>query len=125
MSGGLYYLYPETDGRYYFHAEENLNKVAADRREQLDAQTVNAHIVSQLNEAVGRRADVIVCPQDSADVPEAERVRLVILPPDATRPTRASEHDHAEDLALEHLAAARRRRPRAAQHAALPGRPQR
>ena len=52
MSGGLYYLYPG-DGRYYFHAEENLNKVAADRREQLDAQTVNAHIVSQLNEAVG------------------------------------------------------------------------
>ena len=99
MSGGLYYLYPG-DGRYYFHAEENLNKVAADRREQLDAQTVNAHIVSQLNEAVGRRADVIVCPQDSADVPEAERVRLVILPPDATRPTRASEHDHAKDLAL-------------------------
>ena len=102
MSGGLYYLYP-ADGRYYFHAEENLNKVAADRREKLDARTVNAHIVGQLQEAAGRRADVIVCPRDSADVPEAERVRLVILPPDATRPTRASEHDHAAELALDIL----------------------
>ena len=102
MSGGLYYLYP-ANGRYYFHAEENLNKVAADRRERLDAQTVNAHIVGQLREAAGRRSDVIVCARDSADVPEAERVRLVILPPDAARPTRASEHDHAQDLALDIL----------------------
>ena len=102
MSGGLYYLYT-ADGRYYFHAEENLNKVAADRREQLDPQTVDAHIVGQLQEAAGRRADVIVCPRDSADVPEAERVRLVILPPDAARPTRASEHDRAAELALDIL----------------------
>ena len=102
MSGDLYYLYP-ANGRYYFHAEENLNKVAADRREQLDPQPVNAHIVGQLKDAIGRRADVIVCPRESADVPEAERVRLVILPPEATRPTRASEHDHAADLALDIL----------------------
>ena len=102
MSGSLYYLYP-ADGRYFFHAEENLNKVVADRREKLDARRVNAYIVGQLREAVGNRADVILCPRDSADVPEAERVRLVILPPDATRPTRASEHDHAADLALDIL----------------------
>ena len=102
MSGGLYYLYP-ADGRYYFHAEENLNKVAADRREKLDAQRVNAYIVGQLREAIGNRSDVILCPRDSAEVPEAERVRLVILPPEAARPTRASEHDHAADLALEIL----------------------
>ena len=102
MSGGLYYLYP-ADGRYFLHAEENLNKVAADRREQLDAKRVNAHIVGQLKESAGRRADVIVCPRDSADVPEAEPVRLVILPPEATLPTRASERDHAADLALDIL----------------------
>ena len=99
MSGGLYYLYP-ADGRYFFHAEENLNKVVSDRREKLDAKRVNTYIVGQLREAIGNRADVILCPRDSADVPEAERVRLVVLPPEATRPTRASEHDHATDLAL-------------------------
>ena len=52
---------------------------------------------------MGRRSDVLVCPKDTADVPEAPHVRLVVLPPDASRPTRASEHDDANDLALEFL----------------------
>ena len=99
MSGRLYYLYAN-EGRYYFHAEENLNKVATDREDWFGPAEVNAHVVSRLKDAVGRRSDVMVCPQDSADVPEAEHVRLVILPPDASRPTRASEHDDANDLAL-------------------------
>ena len=102
MSGRLYYLYAN-EGRYYFHAEENLNKVATDRQDWFGPAEVNAQIVSQLKEATGRRSDVIVCPQDSADVPEAEGVRLVILPPDASRPTRASEHDDASDRALQIL----------------------
>ena len=102
ISGSLYYLYAN-DGRYYFHAEENLNKVATDRRDGFGMAEVNAHIVGQIKEAVGRRSDVIVCPMDSADVPDAEHVRLVILPPDASRPTRASEHDDANALALQIL----------------------
>ena len=102
MSGRLYYLYAN-EGRYYFHAEENLNKVATDREDWFGPAEVNAHVVSRLKDAVGRRSDVIVCPQDSADVPEAEQVRLVILPPEASRPTRASEHDDANDWALQIL----------------------
>ena len=102
MRGSLYYLY-DSDGRYYFDVEENLNKVAADRRERFDTPEVDAHIVGHLSEAAGRRSDVIVCPRDSSDVPEAQHVRLVVLPPDASRPTRASEHDNASDLALEIL----------------------
>lgn len=102
MSGDLYYFYP-ANGRYFFHAEENLNKVASDRREKLDEPLVNSYIIGQLNEAVGSRSDVLVCPRDSTDVPEAERVRLVILRPQATRPSRATENDHAEDLALQIL----------------------
>ncbi|MCY4111463.1 MAG: DUF499 domain-containing protein, partial [Chloroflexi bacterium] len=102
MSGSLYYLYA-SEGRHYFHAEENLNKVAADRRDGLHASEVDARIVHELQEAVGRRSDVLVCPRDTADVPEASHVRLVVLPPEASRPTRASEHDDANDLALEVL----------------------
>ena len=102
MSGSLYYLYP-SEGRYFFHAEENLNKVAADRRDGLDPSEVNARIVHELQEAVGRRSEVLVCPRDTADVPEAQHVRLVVLPPNASRPTRASEHDDASDLAFEIL----------------------
>ncbi len=102
MSGRLYYLYAN-NGRYYFHAEQNLNKVAADRRGELSQADVDAHVVGQLQESVGRRSDVIVCPQSSADVPDAEQVRLVVLPPHASRPTRASENDDANDLALDIL----------------------
>ena len=95
ISGDLYYLY-SNEGRYYFHAEENLNKVATDRAAALSKRDINDHIVQQLQEAVGRRPDVIVCPADSGAVPDADAVRLVLLHPDASLPTRTSENDDAE-----------------------------
>ena len=95
ISGDLYYLY-SNEGRYYFHAEENLNKVATDRAAALSKRDINDHIVQQLQEAVGRRPDVIVCPADSGVVPDADAVRLVLLHPDASLPSRASENDDAE-----------------------------
>ncbi len=95
ISGGLYYLY-SSEGRYYFHAEENLNKVATDRAAALSGRAINDHIVAQLQEAVGRRSDVIVCPANSGDVPDADAVRLVLLLPDMSLPSRASEKDDAE-----------------------------
>lgn len=95
ISGDLYYLY-SSEGRYYFHAEENLNKVATDRAAALSARDLSDHIVAQLQEAVGRRSDVIVCPAASADVPDADVVRLVLLHPDVSLPSRASERDDAE-----------------------------
>lgn len=100
MTGKLYYLYAD-DGRYYFHAEENLNKVASDRADQLNVREVEESIVQELREAVGRRRDVIVCPPDSAAVPEKESVHLVILPPDKALPSRSAETDEATPLALE------------------------
>ena len=95
ISSDLYYLY-SSEGRYYFHAEENLNKVATDRAAALSGRDINDHIVAQLQEAVGRRSDVIVCPADSKAVPDADAVRLVLLLPDRSLPSRASEKDHAE-----------------------------
>ena len=95
ISGDLYYLY-SSEGRYYFHAEENLNKVATDRAAALSGRDINDHIVAQLQEAVGRRSDVIVCPADSRAVPDADAVRLVLLLPDRSLPSRASEKDDAE-----------------------------
>ena len=98
MDGGLYYLYSNND-RYYFHAEENLNKVATDRADALSEREVEECIVAELQEAVGvgirRHRDVIVCPQDSADVEDTDTVRLVILPPSKPLPTRNSETDEA------------------------------
>ena len=95
ISGDLYYLY-SNEGRYYFHAEENLNKVATDRAAALSGRDINDHIVSQLQEAVGRQPDVIVCPANSGAVSDADAVRLVLLHPDMSLPSRTSEKDDAE-----------------------------
>ena len=50
MNGALYYLY-SSDDRYYFHAEENLNKVATDRADTLSEREVEKRIIDQLKEA--------------------------------------------------------------------------
>ena len=102
MTDELYFLY-SADGRYYFHVEENLNKVVSDRMRDLDTRRdVDAHITGVLlADACGRRSDVIACPGHSGDVPEADSVRLVVLPPDKSLPSRSQETDDAEDWALE------------------------
>ena len=99
MSGNLYYLY-SSDDRYYFHAEENLNKVATDRAGALNNREIHAHIVNEIQEVVRRQSQVIICPNDSSDVPESDAMRLVILPPDKPLPSRSSEHDDATPEAL-------------------------
>ena len=63
MVGGLYYMYV-SDGRYYFHAEENLNKVATDRSAALTPREVNDYVLQLVRDAVGRRADVTVFPRE-------------------------------------------------------------
>ena len=102
MSGDLYYLY-SSDDRYYFHAEENLNKVATDRAGALNNREINARIINELQEAVRRQSQVIICPNDSSAVPESDAVRLVILPPDKPLPSRSSERDDATPEALDIL----------------------
>ena len=103
MSGSLYYLY-SSDGRYYFQAEENLNKVANDRADALNDQEIHAHLVSAIQEATRHTLDAIICPQDSSQVPEAQyAVQLVILPPDTPLPSRSRETDEATAAALDIL----------------------
>lgn len=93
----LHYLYSSND-RYYFHAEENLNKVAADRALQfLDAE-VDRHIIELLNNDVRRNnRDVIVFANGEVTIPDnSHGVRLVILPPDKAINSRSSETNDAE-----------------------------
>lgn len=98
MSGDLHYLYGDGE-RYWFHAEENLNKVAADREGDLSADEITAHIIKRVGEAVGRRGGVIACPADSAAVPDEASARLVILHPDQPLPSRGQERDAAREAA--------------------------
>ena len=102
MSDDLYYLYRSND-RYYFHAEENLNKVATDRAGALNNRQISESIGSEIQEAIGRRSDVFVCPTDTTAVPERESVGLVILPPDKSLPSRSSEDDNGTPEALNFL----------------------
>ena len=85
MSGDLYYLY-SNDSRYYFHAEENLNKVVADRADSFDDREILDKIRQFMEEAIGRRSNVIVFPDNHGDIPDAEFVRLVIIPPNKRLP---------------------------------------
>ncbi len=102
MTGDLYYLY-FAEGRYFFYAEENLNKVASDRANALGDGAIDSHIVRKLDEARNRRRDVILYANDTADVPDADSVRLVVLPPTLSLPTRSTEDDSATAEALKIL----------------------
>ena len=102
MTGNLYYLY-SSDERYYFRAEENLNKVASDRADNLQDREIYDKIRDFMTEAIGRRSNVIVFPAGANDVPDADFVRLVILPPDKRLPNRAQEADEAAPTILDIL----------------------
>ena len=102
MNDDLYYLY-SGNNRYYFRAEENLNKVVADRSGELSDRQVVEHIVAELREAIGgslRHSDVIVCPEEGSVIEDTDSTQLVVLPPDRFLPSRASDHDIATSDAL-------------------------
>lgn len=102
LTDNLYYLY-HADDRYFFHAEENLNKVANDRYNTLSDERVDDYIATLLEEARNRRRDVILYAGDTEAIPDADSVRLIVLPPDMTLPSRAKESDEAVPRALEIL----------------------
>ena len=102
MSGDLYYLY-SNDGRYYFHAEENLNKVVADRADNFDEREILDKIRQFMEKAVGRKSNVIVFPTSHGDIPDADFVRLVVLPPDKWLPSRSKESDEATPTIMDML----------------------
>ena len=95
MRSNLYHFYSD-DNRYYFHTEENLNKVAIDRINEFRDHELNEQIVIEIDNAVRtHRSSVIVCPQDLDAIPDSDELRLVILPPDKLLPNRSSESDEA------------------------------
>ena len=103
ITGDLYYLY-HANGRYYFHAQENLNKVAVDRQGELTMADLDLHILGLLNEEVrNRRSDVVVYTDHSTDIPDSDTVRLIVLPPSRSLPSRSQEADDASSEALKIL----------------------
>ena len=98
MRDSLYFFYAD-NGRYYFHSEENLNKVASDRMADLDQDEINADIIATLRTALGTRSGAIICPSDSSQIPDdPNRAQLVIMPPSKPLGSRSDEK-HITDLA--------------------------
>lgn len=102
MAGNLYFLY-NLDDRYYFHTQENLNKVALDRAAEYTDDEIYGEIISRLQRAIGRDPSVQICPTSLSLVKNSETVQYVILPPQASLPSRDKEANTARDTALEIL----------------------
>ena len=94
MTGNLYFLY-NLDDRYYFHTQENLNKVVIDRAAEYTEEDIHGEIVSRLERAIGRDPSVQVCPTSLSLVKDSETTQYVILPPQVSLPSREKEEDTA------------------------------
>ena len=99
MTGNLYFLY-NLDDRYYFHTQENLNKVAIDRAAEYIEEDIYGEIVSRLERAIGRDPSVQICPTSPSLVKDSDTIQYVILPPQASLPSRDKEDDAARTTAL-------------------------
>ena len=101
MDGQLYHFYRGNDDRYYFDAQENLNKVANDRANNFSIEAADQEIIRRLAEFRSNNQDraVSVCQQPPDDVGDDDHVRLVILSPRQSRSSRAAEQDYASETA--------------------------
>ena len=98
MTGNLYFLY-NLDDRYYFHTQENLNKVANDREAEYTEEDIYTEIVSRLDRVIGRDSSVNVCPTSPSSVKDSETIQYVILHPQASLPSREKETNIANEAA--------------------------
>ncbi|MBN9213516.1 MAG: AAA family ATPase [Microbacterium sp. SCN 70-200] len=77
------YLYAEGD-RFWFDLQVSLNRTVAERAQSFSEADVAAEVIGRIRRHPGHPgafADVVFAPDDSADVAESERVRLVVAGP--------------------------------------------
>lgn len=85
LGSQLTYLY--SDGsRYWYDTRPTVNRLARDRAQQFEAAVVDQAIVERLKKVPKNRdfAAFHVAPPDSGDVADEDRVRIVVLGPQAT-----------------------------------------
>lgn len=98
------YLYAESD-RYWFDLQVSLNRTVAERAQSYSAADVEKAVMDRIrrqDKHPGVFADVIFAPSDSGEVPEAEKVRLVIAGPSHAHDGKSSEsraHAFVRDIA--------------------------
>ncbi len=83
----LTYLYRK-EHRYWYDTRPNLRRTVAERAQQFPDEEVEAELERRVRQAArsgrGDFRGVHVCPAESADVPDEQRTRLVVLRPKAT-----------------------------------------
>ncbi|MCB0010245.1 MAG: DUF499 domain-containing protein [Anaerolineales bacterium] len=92
LGSQLTYLY--TDGsRYWYDTRPTVNRLARDRAQAFRPAEVDAEVVKRLKVVPkkGPFAAHHVAPHDSGDVADEERVRVVVLPPEATYKRQVSD----------------------------------
>lgn len=96
MSEQATYLYSESS-RYWFDVQASVSRKAKDIAERLHKEDVWQEIVARLQKNEGRPSSAfigtLVAPTSSADVPESEGVRLVILHPKYQHRAKADASD--------------------------------
>jgi hypothetical protein len=73
-------------GRYWYDLQANISRRAKDQAERLHPEDVWAQIVERLKDQSRTRAafaGVHVCPDNTADIPDTDEARLIILHPKA------------------------------------------
>lgn len=84
LSDQATYLYSESS-RYWYDRQPSVNRMVAERAEAIDIESVYAKALEFLRAGVGTAPEFagrpIIGPEFSADVPEADEVRLVVLHP--------------------------------------------
>lgn len=71
-------------GKYWYDLQPNITRTAKDQAERLHREDVWTEIVRRLKGQAGTRGDFVgvhVCPETSADIPDTDEARLVILHP--------------------------------------------
>lgn len=77
------YFYSGT-GRYWYDIHANISRTAKDQAERLHNEDVWAEIVTRLQKqrkALGSFAGVQVAPENSADIPDTDEARLILVHP--------------------------------------------
>lgn len=81
-------------GKYWYDLQANISRRAKDQAERLHKEDVWAEIVRRLADqgrTCGDFAAVHVCPEDTADIPDTDEARLVVLHPSAAHERNATD----------------------------------
>ncbi|MCS7017218.1 MAG: DUF499 domain-containing protein [Gemmatales bacterium] len=86
----LWYLHVE-GGLYWFSSQPNLNRVIVEKEEAIKPEEITEAIRESLERLGGNELRCILWPRVSQDVPDNKELKLVLLGPEHTRPSGATD----------------------------------